>query len=261
MRSSFRTSAVVLRHQDLRETDRIVTLYTRTRGRLSAIVRGARKPASRLAGHLEPGTVVQISLVEGRGDFFTLAAAQATVPALHAASSLAVFPSFVHVLEVTTRLTHDVEPDTRLFDLLAAALKRCDQAASEDSLDAAPIRAAFDLSFLRLLGLQPEVRACVHCRKQLQPDGNQLSLMMGGVLCPDCRREDSDALELPVDVLKLLRYFAAATTEEAAQLPVLKLEPETTSFLLFVLDRLFAHLLSRQTASSQLRKAIERLPA
>src|SRR5919201_1208039 len=51
---TYRAEAIVLKGMDLGEADRIVTLYTRYFGKLRAIAKGARRPTSRLAGHVEP---------------------------------------------------------------------------------------------------------------------------------------------------------------------------------------------------------------
>ena len=59
---SFRVNAVVLRHADWGEADRIITLYTREQGKLRALAKGARKMRSRKAGHLEPFTHITAQL-------------------------------------------------------------------------------------------------------------------------------------------------------------------------------------------------------
>ncbi len=63
---SFRVEAVVLRHSDWGEADRLLTLYTRERGKVRAIAKGARRIRSRKAGHLEPFTRVTLQLAKGR---------------------------------------------------------------------------------------------------------------------------------------------------------------------------------------------------
>ncbi|HVN15979.1 MAG TPA: DNA repair protein RecO, partial [Anaerolineales bacterium] len=59
---SFRMEAIVLRHGDWGEADRLLTLYTREQGKVRAIAKGARKLTSRKAGHLEPFTHVKLQL-------------------------------------------------------------------------------------------------------------------------------------------------------------------------------------------------------
>src|SRR5919112_1559720 len=62
----YRTEAVVLRRTDYSEADRILTLYTPRFGKRRAIAKGVRKTTSRLAGHVELFTRVELLLAEGR---------------------------------------------------------------------------------------------------------------------------------------------------------------------------------------------------
>jgi len=63
---SFRVEAIVLRHADWGEADRLLTLYTRQGGKLRVVAKGARRIRSRKAGHLEPFTRVQVQLARSR---------------------------------------------------------------------------------------------------------------------------------------------------------------------------------------------------
>ena len=64
--------ALVLSTVDYGEADRIVTLFTKDRGRLSAFAAGARTSKRRFAGALEAGTHLRARLVERRGDVYRL---------------------------------------------------------------------------------------------------------------------------------------------------------------------------------------------
>ncbi len=68
----FTTDALVIGSMRYREADRIVTLYTRDRGRLSAIAKGVRRTKSKVGGRLEPFSLVQDSLHAGRGTLYTV---------------------------------------------------------------------------------------------------------------------------------------------------------------------------------------------
>ena len=57
---TYRDEAIVLRTQKLGEADRIITLLTRTHGRVRAVAKGLRKPGSRFGGRLEPFSVVDL---------------------------------------------------------------------------------------------------------------------------------------------------------------------------------------------------------
>src|SRR3712207_6098197 len=68
----FKTEAVVLRSIRYAEADRILHLYSRERGRIGAIAKGARRVKSRLGGRLEPLARVNLILRQGRGDLCTV---------------------------------------------------------------------------------------------------------------------------------------------------------------------------------------------
>ena len=63
---SFRMQAIVLRHQNFGEADRLLVIFSQEKGKLRAIAKGVRKPRSRKAGHLEPFTRVSLQLARGR---------------------------------------------------------------------------------------------------------------------------------------------------------------------------------------------------
>lgn len=68
MNTPFRTEAIILRRTNYSEADRIVSLLTPDRGKISAIAKGVRKPKSKLAGGLELLATCDITIMEGRGD-------------------------------------------------------------------------------------------------------------------------------------------------------------------------------------------------
>ena len=62
----YRDEAIVLRTHKLGEADRIITMLTRTRGRVRAVAKGVRRTKSRFGSRLEPGMVVDVQCYEGR---------------------------------------------------------------------------------------------------------------------------------------------------------------------------------------------------
>ena len=61
------TEAIVLGKQPSRDCDSRYALFTRRFGKLTAKAKSARKITSKLAGHLEPGNVVRVRLIEKNG--------------------------------------------------------------------------------------------------------------------------------------------------------------------------------------------------
>ncbi|HSE29843.1 MAG TPA: DNA repair protein RecO [Candidatus Saccharimonadales bacterium] len=72
----FRTEAIILRRTNYGEADRILSIITPDRGKISVIAKGARRPKSKLAGGLELFAVCDINTIEGRGDLAVVTGAQ-----------------------------------------------------------------------------------------------------------------------------------------------------------------------------------------
>ena len=105
---SFRVEAVVLRHADYGEADRLLTLYTRQLGKTRALAKGARKIASRKAGHIEPFTHVKLQLAKGRD--MPLVTQADTVDAYQALrEDLVLTSQAAYVLELLDRFTYEDE--------------------------------------------------------------------------------------------------------------------------------------------------------
>ena len=64
--SLYRDEAIVLRTHKLGEADRIVTLLTRSHGKVRAVGKGVRRTSSRFGSRLEPFMHVDLQLSTGR---------------------------------------------------------------------------------------------------------------------------------------------------------------------------------------------------
>ncbi len=64
MLHSFKTEAIILKRINTGETDRIVTLLSKDRGKLVCVAKGVRKLKSSNRAILEPGNLAQVFLVE-----------------------------------------------------------------------------------------------------------------------------------------------------------------------------------------------------
>ena len=66
MEETYNTIGIVTKNEPWREYDSKVKIYTLDRGLLEMVARGTKKIKSKLAGHLEPATLVNLMVVRGR---------------------------------------------------------------------------------------------------------------------------------------------------------------------------------------------------
>src|SRR5512135_3085459 len=121
---SFRVDAVILRHSDYGEADRLLTVYSAQLGKTRALVKGARKITSRKAGHLEPFTHVRLQLAKGR-DLPLVTQADTVDAYLPLRENLVLTSQASYVIELLDRFTYeDGSENSAIFRLLTETLER-----------------------------------------------------------------------------------------------------------------------------------------
>lgn len=208
---SIRAEAVVLRHTNWGEADRILTLYTRQLGKVRAIAKGVRKMRSRKSGHLEPFTQVNLQLARGR-DMFIITQAEATNTYLHLRDNLVGVGYASYVVELLDRFTFDDDENPPLFHLLANTLKRLDQ----ESRSFLAVR-YYEVRLLDLLGYRPHLFHCASCETEIKAEAQYFSALQGGVLCSKCGPGAAEARPISIQALKYLRHFQRSTFAEASR--------------------------------------------
>ena len=178
-------TAIVLRHANYRDNDRMVTLLSPSRGRIDAIIRNCRKPKSHNlnAGELfalgdymlyESGghiTVTSVRLIETfyplRNDYDRLACG-------------------VYLLNLTEAVVEPEQEQQELFMLLLHTLSRLTFSSQEWQ----PLLAGFLLHFSACQGFKPRLNHCVHCGNRLPDAGGVFfDAEEGGVCCADCHEK------------------------------------------------------------------------
>jgi len=235
---SFRVDAVVLRHNDYGEADRLLTLYTRQLGKTRAIAKGARKIASRKAGHIEPFTHVRLQLAKGRD---TLIVTQAdTVDAyLSLRDDLILTSQASYVLELLDRFTYqDETEDSALFRLLTDTLSRL---ASKH--DPWLVIRYYEIRLLDHLGFRPQLFECANCGREIKPEDQFFSFSAGGVVCPRCGQGLPNLINISVDTLKYLRHFQRSSYADASRA---RPGPDVQKAAETLMQEYFTYLLERE---------------
>jgi len=201
---SYKTTAFVLRGQNLGEADKIYTLFTASRGKLDAIAKGARRTKSHFAGRLEFMSEATLTLHRGRNlDVITSA------EIVHSCWNMVVRPAtFVAAHAMAEVVNAFCEPDLaqpEIYALLSAAIWSFRKAE-----DIRPLLPRFYLRLLDALGLAPPSGACVRCGAEFMSNASaRVDLESGGLACIGCLMAGRDVIELsPSDVENFQRLGA-----------------------------------------------------
>jgi DNA repair protein RecO (recombination protein O) len=219
----YRTDALVLRRQDFGEADRILTFYSPWRGKFRAIAKGVRRPKSRLGGHVELFTHVNVLVAQGRNlDIVTQA--EIVRPFGRIRDDLWKTSYACYVAELVDRFTEEHLENKPVFELLLQALTYLDE-TEPGAADAPPstgqIREpgeagstaetamrSFELRLLGHLGYEPELFQCVQCHERLAEGENRFSPSGGGAVCAACAPTHPGARVLSVNAVKAMRMMS-----------------------------------------------------
>src|SRR5256885_3977537 len=112
---------VVLKTTPLRESDLLVTLYTRPSGRVAAVARGARKSQRRFAGALQLLVLGRYQLGRRpRGELFGLDGAEVVREWSQLASDVVAVAHASYVAELVGALLPPEAPDPHALELIVA---------------------------------------------------------------------------------------------------------------------------------------------
>ena len=177
------SEALVLRTYPFHEADLLVTLFTRTEGKVRGVAKSAKKSKRRFGGALEPLTHVTAHWEDkekqelARLDSFEIIssplATEVSYPRLLAIG---------YVAEVIDQLLPDREPSDSIFRLTLSVVNHLQSDAVWMPLT------YFDLWIVRLIGLLPELSECVVCGATLNGSRAWFHPLADGLLCPNDKR-------------------------------------------------------------------------
>ena len=174
--------AIILRHVDYGESDRIVAFLTPDHGRLSGFARGARNSRRRFGPALEPFAEVRLHwAARAGGELVSLREAELVRLRLGLRRDLETLALAGYGCELTESLYDEAVGFAEAFGLLRAFLDHLDQCGAS-----AEARLLLELRLLTLAGVVPHLQHCAECHGEL-PDGPVgFAAARGGSLCPVC---------------------------------------------------------------------------
>lgn len=198
-------TGVVIRCSDYKDNDKMLSIYTREEGMVSAIARGCKRMNSELRAASEPFVYGQFCLFQNR-DKLSVESFDFLDAFYPIREDNDRFTAGMYMLSIIDAGTVGDDPSEKLFELLIYALTYC--AYSET----APVDIAlcFAAKCLEMLGYRPAISRCSICAKDLHNDKKlRFSSQSGGALCADCF--SSDAIDVSILALEALRRMLALT--------------------------------------------------
>jgi DNA repair protein RecO (recombination protein O) len=224
------SEAIVLRTYPLRESDLLVTLFTRTEGKVRGVARAAKKSRRRFGGSLEPLTYVKVAYDDReRHELARLDSCEVLESPLTSEVSYPRAVALGHVAELLDELLPDREANDAVFRLALCVLAQLRGQEFWLSIT------YFDLWMARLMGYLPELSECLNCGRSLNGSRAYFHALADGLMCQEHKRLASSEISVESRKLAAQMLRAPLSTLDAAGSP--KSSADLRKFLLQILER------------------------
>ena len=250
--NSYKTSGVVLKGTNFGEADRILTIMTERFGKIKVMAKGLRKIKSHLAGSLEPFTLAQLQLHEGRNFYLvTGAEIEKEFPNIH--TDLKKTSQAFYVGELVDKFCEDNQKNVAVFQSLISILTIIDDnLPDEDKL----MLRAFEIKLIESEGFKPELQNCVHCKNKIEAGGSFWDDIEGGLICPACQKVHHHGKEISDSAIKLLRF---AETNDFAKMKLVKTDGKIRNEVEKILSLYIRNILERELKSEKFLKSLSQM--
>jgi DNA repair protein RecO (recombination protein O) len=145
-----KTEAIILKYSDTNEADRILTIYSKERGKINVSAKGVKKLESKLRYSIEPISYVQMILVEGK-NFLILKDAVLIEQFLNIKKDLEKIKIAKKLTDFIDEAMAGEEKDEDVWFLILKTFKTLNVGGS-----ASNIIENFQKNLIKLLGYDPE---------------------------------------------------------------------------------------------------------
>ena len=203
----FKTEGVVLKRRNFGEADRILTIFSLSRGKITVLAKGVRRITSRRAGNVELLNRVQMYLHPGKNFLIlTEASSLKTYPKIKADLTLSTYA--YHLIELVDKLTAENQENRILYQHLIEVLERLEKNPRQILIRAFEVKI---LSALGFVTFDPQINAStpgvsVQIRKILQDLEN-----LGWDEIEKIKIDEKEALALE----RVLRYHLERVIESS----------------------------------------------
>ena len=200
------TEGIVLRQIKTSYNRRMILLFSRKYGKISAGTSIGEKGRSKSALALRPFTYGRYELFKGR-DSYNINSAEVLRSFYGIGEDVDKYMQGAYVLEFTEKALAEEMPAPRLFDLLIEFF----QVLEHREKGIGTLVLAYQTKMLNVLGLLPRLDTCACCGKA--KPAFAFSVEEGGIVCRDCASEHENSSDSTLiscdrfDIVKVMNYF------------------------------------------------------
>lgn len=197
----FKTEGIILKRRNFGEADRILTVFTPSKGKISVLAKGVRRIKSRRAGNVELLNRAVMYLHQSKG-MPILTEAQTLASSQKIKEDLTLSTYAYHLIELVDKLTAENQENRILYEHLVEVLKRLERKPRQILIRAFEAKILSNLGFANFQLYTQDLSSNA---RQLLKD---LELFSWDKI-EEIKMKEKEALELE----RFLRYYIERTIE------------------------------------------------
>ena len=208
MKKSFTTEAINLKSYPLNDNDSIVVMFSKTKGLLSAVAKGAKRPKSKLGARIQTFVANQMMLFEGK-NLDTIAQAQSLNTFSKIRNDLDKLSYSMYIAELVNNFcSKDFNQDENyenIYNLIFNSYEKIANATKKEEVLLTTLK--FQIKLMQNLGWGLDFTDCLKCQCVLENDEQKSTYFaynLGGFLCENCF---SDGYNQGIKIHNKIRFF------------------------------------------------------
>ena len=204
MSSNYTTNAINIKSYNLSESDRLVLMYSKDKGLIKGVAKGAKKFKSKLGGRMDLLVANKLMLYKGK-NLDTICQAEALNTFNNIRTDMNKMLYGMYVSEMISNFGLENDPNSNeIYDLFYGALSSISKATNMEKILLAVMR--FQLKLMKFNGYEFQLDNCVRCGKTTNTEIAKLSIEKGGLLCQNCSSHNS--IQLSFKLVEFMKYLS-----------------------------------------------------
>lgn len=221
MKKSFVTDAINLKNYPLSDNDSIVVMFSKTKGLMRAVAKGAKRPKSKLGARTQMFIANKMMLLQGK-NLDTIAQAESINTFSKIRYDLDKLTYSMYLAElVNTFCSNEYNKDENyqeIYNLIFQAYEKIATAEKKEEVILASLK--FQLKLMNILGWGLDFNNCSICQCKLefkQDESAFFSYAEGSFLCKECAKKSTSGIKIHNKIRLFLSEISKKDYSEATK--------------------------------------------
>jgi DNA repair protein RecO (recombination protein O) len=170
---------IVIKEINFGEADKIITIFSREKGKIQGCAKGARRPKSPLVSSTQLFSYNSYILFKGK-NLYNINQGELIESFYNIRENLEKLYCSFYIIELISDVIEEGSPNEELLNLLLNTL----YILSNTDKNILMVKTVFELRMLRILGFLPNVICCTKCNEEFEE--YLFNSNMGGIVCKEC---------------------------------------------------------------------------